>query len=150
MMRYLFLPILAILAACNSPKKDPIEKRVVSTYQDGTPKKVSVYNAETNEVVSETEHYENNKTFREWHYERGLKNGESRSFYESGGPWSLNTYVNDTLDGPYKTWHENGKLFMDGQYTMGVRSGVWRFYAPDGTLSKEEDFDKSPSIPASE
>jgi len=142
MIRYILLFIIAFCSSCGGPPNDTVKKRIVSTYQNGTPKKVSAYNAETNEVLSETELYENSKIFREWNYEGGRKNGQSRSFYENGSPWSLNTYAEDTLDGPYKTWHENGKLFMDGQYAKGVRSGVWSFYGPDGTLSKQEDFDK--------
>ncbi|MFN8776926.1 MAG: toxin-antitoxin system YwqK family antitoxin [Flavobacteriales bacterium] len=140
--------VLITLSSCGNPtgKQAATRSDVLETWADGSPRKTVIRDAATNETLSEIELYDNETTFREWKFKAGLKNGESRSFREDGKPWSLNSYVNDTLHGPYRTWHENGQLYIDGTYTMGVRSGIWNFYAPDGRLVRTHDFTAAPSI----
>jgi antitoxin component YwqK of YwqJK toxin-antitoxin module len=139
----LFLLSSLMFSSCgNSPKVGKTSTEVTETWQDGSPKKTIVRDANTQKKIAEVELYDNETTFREWSYLNGLKNGTSRSFREDGKPWSLNTYVNDTLHGPYQTWHENGQLYIDGSYQKGNRSAIWKFYGPDGALIKQIDFDK--------
>jgi len=136
------LLILLLSTACESPRPSTNGKEeVVDRYEDGSPRRTLLRDLQTNETIGEVEQYDNEKTFREWSYRKGLKNGESRSFREDGTPWSLNTYVNDTLHGPYMTWHENGAVYIDGAYSKGFRSGNWKFYSPSGELVREVDFD---------
>jgi len=143
-------PIIALIllsapffSSCeDSPMAGKTSTEVIDTWKDGSAKKTIVRDASTQEKVAEIELYDNEATFREWSYQNGLKNGASRSFREDGKPWSLNTYMNDTLHGPYHTWHENGRLYIDGSYQKGNRAGIWKFYGPDGTLIRLMDFDK--------
>jgi hypothetical protein len=34
--------------------------------------------------------------------------------------------------GPFRSWHENGRLLSEGQYVAGQPEGEWVFYGPDG------------------
>jgi antitoxin component YwqK of YwqJK toxin-antitoxin module len=138
----ILLSALVFSSCGNSTKSGKTSTEVVETWKDGSAKKTIVRDASTQEKVAEIELYDNETTFREWSFLNGLKNGTSRSFREDGKPWSLNTYVNDTLHGPYQTWHENGQLYIDGSYQKGNRAGIWAFYGPDGTLIRQMDFDK--------
>lgn len=141
---YLFLTALLLaFVGCdfNSQRGGSVQPEVIERYEDGSPRRTLLRDIQTNEPVGEIELYDNEKTFRQWSYIKGQKNGESRSYREDGTPWSLNTYVNDTLHGPYKTWHENGLLYIDGQYSKGNRVGIWRFYSPAGELVREANFD---------
>lgn len=138
----ILLSALCFVSCGNSPKVGKTSTEVIETWQDGSAKKRIVSDADTQEKIAEIELYDNESTFREWSYLNGLKNGTSRSFREDGKPWSLNTYVNDTLHGPYQTWHENGQLYIDGSYQKGRRAGIWTFYGPDGALIRQMDFDK--------
>lgn len=105
-------------------------------------KKAVYIDTTSNEKVAERHFYESQKIYIENLFKNGRKNGPSMAFRDSTGkPWSLHTYTNDTLNGPYKVWHENGKLRIEGQYKMGIKSGNWRFFDNQGTVQKEINFD---------
>ena len=142
-MKYVYFLFALVLFACSS---SPIEEKVELTYPDGKAKVVVYIDKETEEKVMEKELYQNGKTKMEWNFKSELKNGEAKSFRTDGKPWSAHTYVNDTLQGPYKTWHENGQLYMDGQYNKGKKTGIWKFFKPDGGLEKEINFDNPADV----
>ncbi len=73
-------------------------------------------------------------------YRNGLKNGKSERFYTDGKPFSLETYVNDTLNGPFKIWSPEGKLEMEGYYKNGNQSGLWITYDEKGNVIKKEKY----------
>jgi antitoxin component YwqK of YwqJK toxin-antitoxin module len=138
-MKYTIAFALALcFGACTNKR---VEEKVVAAYPDGKPKTVNYFNPETQEKVMEREFYDNEKTYLEWNFSDGKKNGESSSFRKDGKPWSTHTYLNDTLHGPYKTWHENGQLYMNGQFNQGKKSGMWFFYDNTGKEIKKIDFD---------
>ena len=134
------LSIALILGACSTGSQSESSTQIVEKYPDGKSKKIIVSDPLTQQKIQEKDFYPDQKTYREWTFNNGLKNGICRSFYQNGNPWSLNTYTNDTLNGEYKTWHENGQLYISGNYEMGLRSGVWRFFAPTGELLQERSF----------
>jgi antitoxin component YwqK of YwqJK toxin-antitoxin module len=113
---------------------DNAKPSVEATYPDGKAKKV-VYNDEKNNKVAEVDYHSNGNRYKEWHYQEGIKNGESFSYYEDGTMWSLNTYKNDLLNGPYKTFHPNGQPAIVGQYENGYEEGEWMFYYDNGKLN---------------
>ena len=129
----------------NTPDIEDMKEEVEVRNQDGSVRKASYFDKKTNEKLLEREYYPEKKPFREWSYKAGLKNGEARSFRENGIIWSLNTYKNDTLDGPYKTWQENGKPFIEGQFEMGEKSGVWKFYGKGGEVVRTFDYESMDS-----
>ena len=43
-------------------------------------------------------------------------------------------------DGPFKDYHDNGELMLDGQYKNGKRHGEWRAYNKEGTLVNISSF----------
>jgi antitoxin component YwqK of YwqJK toxin-antitoxin module len=104
-------------------------------------KKAVYFDTTSNEKVAERHFYESQKIYIENLFKNGRKNGPSMAFRDStGSPWSLHTYTNDTLDGPYKVWHENGTLRIEGQYKMGVKAGNWRFFDNKGKIQREINF----------
>jgi antitoxin component YwqK of YwqJK toxin-antitoxin module len=52
----------------------------------------------------------------------------------------LNTYENGELNGDYKTWFENGKLYVEGEYENGKEVGEWIFYNEDGTEKERKKY----------
>lgn len=125
---------------------DNVIEQVEERYpdQDGkSPLKKAVYiDTLTHEKVAERHFYESKKVYIENLFKNGKRNGPSMAFRDSSGiPWSLHTYVNDTLDGPYKVWHENGSLRIEGQYRMGKKIGNWRFLGEQGEILREVNFD---------
>ena len=144
--------ILVSFTACktNSNELPPnviesVESRFESNNPDslGAVKKSIYIDTLKNEKVAEKYFHEDNSLFMEYNFKDGKREGVAKSFYpKTGSPWSLHTYREGLLDGEYKTWFENGQIRMDGQYKMGVESGVWKIYEENGSLSEEINFDK--------
>ena len=135
-----FAACFALYGCANSSDAQPQEEKIEEKYPSGQPKRVSYFDLATKELVTTKDLYQNSKTYREFHFKSGLRNGECKAFYENGNPWSINNYVNDTLNGAYKTYHENGQVYISGEYEMGLRAGVWQFFNPQGQLLKEVSF----------
>lgn len=156
-MRSLFICLLsfAFVACNNSPKKpesglvlpenviESVEERYSAEEDEDSSLKKAVYiDTTTNEKVAERHFYKSKKIYIENLFKSGRKNGTSMAFRDSSGiPWSLHTYTNDTLNGPYKVWHESGNLRIEGQYNMGIKSGNWRFFDEKGLVVREVNFD---------
>lgn len=156
-MRSLFLCfVVSAFFACNSNTQKPesgiqlpdnviesVEERYSAQEDEDSSLKKAVYiDTTTNEKVAERHFYKSKKIYIENLFKGGRKNGPSMAFRDSSGiPWSLHTYKNDTLNGPYKVWHENGNLRIEGQYIMGIKSGNWRFFDENGLVLREVNFD---------
>lgn len=41
-------------------------------------------------------------------------------------------YFADKKNGPWKTWHRNGKLATEGIYEFGEKKGEWKYFSKDG------------------
>lgn len=44
------------------------------------------------------------------------------------------------IHGPYVSLHTNGKVAVEGQYTDGLRTGLWRTYDATGAKVEEVTF----------
>ncbi len=44
------------------------------------------------------------------------------------------------LHGPYQTWWDNGQLKESGNYDMGRRVGIYRWFKDDGTVWQTHDY----------
>ncbi|MGD1892762.1 MAG: hypothetical protein ACFB15_19520 [Cyclobacteriaceae bacterium] len=62
----------------------------------------------------------------------GLKQEYWQFFHSNGRIQSDGYYVNDTLDGSWKSYDEVGTLLSEGKYDMGKPSGCWTVYLPNG------------------
>jgi antitoxin component YwqK of YwqJK toxin-antitoxin module len=105
--------------------------------------------------IRETIEYEN---------EHGLKHGENKEYDENGNliketTWLLDkrhseckiyvdnklseiyTYVSGTYDGPYKKFHSNGKIAIEGMYLHHRRNGIFKYYNENGDLILQEEYD---------
>ncbi|MEM6997185.1 MAG: toxin-antitoxin system YwqK family antitoxin [Myxococcota bacterium] len=47
-----------------------------------------------------------------------------------------------TKHGPFRGWHENGALHLQGEYARGLRTGVWSVYRADGSQESESSYDQ--------
>lgn len=74
----------------------------------------------------------------------GKREGEWRSFYENGSPWSITNFKEGKKEGPTTTWYENEQMRYQGFYTNDVESGKWKFWNERGVVVQEADYDKKP------
>jgi antitoxin component YwqK of YwqJK toxin-antitoxin module len=138
-----FVFVFGLFACKDEPKSTEFET-VTHTYESGKPKNVQVYSTADSSKVGAKEFYDNGAVKIDMKYKDGKRNGPTYSYYKDGKPWSLNTFEEDELQGPYQTWHENGQLYYDGQYDHNRKVGVWKFYDDKGGLIKTMDFDANP------
>ena len=71
--------------------------------------------------------------------ERGYKQGKWR-YYHKGMIYELRTYKNDTLDGNYIKYHENGKVSIEGSYREGLKNGTWHTYDNSGRITYIQNY----------
>jgi len=57
--------------------------------------------------------------------------------YYSNGNLRLTITLDSLKNGKLMRYYKNGKLHVDGQFTNGVRSGVWKTYNSKGELVSE-------------
>jgi len=65
------------------------------------------------------------------------KNGPFVTFHESGATNSMVVLSNKKEVGPYVQFFENKKLSVEGQYTNGMKMGVWTYYEAKGGLKEK-------------
>ncbi len=114
---------------------------------------------------TETEYYENGNIQSTIEYEEhGLKHGDHKEYDENGNliketTWLLDkrhseckifvdnklseiyTYVSGHYDGPYKKFHSNGNIEIEGMYNGHRRFGNFEHYNENGDLILQEEYD---------
>jgi antitoxin component YwqK of YwqJK toxin-antitoxin module len=140
----LLVTTMLVIMSCQEKSTSTEYQTVTHKYESGKPKNVQVYSSADSSKIGAKEFYDNGAVKVDMKYKDGKRNGPTYSYYKDGKPWSLNTFENDELHGPYQTWHENGQLYYDGQYDHNRKVGVWKFYSDAGALIKTMDFDAQP------
>ncbi len=72
------------------------------------------------------------------HYRRGIQHGESTEYYANGQQRSQLTFHQGKRTGKATEWHQNGQVRIQGQYKEDKLVDIWKYYAEDGRLAKEE------------
>ena len=67
-------------------------------------------------------------------YKNGKKDGPFVSYHENGKLQSKGTYKNGERDGLWVRYHDNGKLSSQGTHKNGKYDGPWVSYFPSGKL----------------
>jgi antitoxin component YwqK of YwqJK toxin-antitoxin module len=162
-----------LLASCDRSKVKVEEKgpspffiagtkqQVMSSFPDGKVKTALYIDSISSRKIAEVEFHPNGQAKIDKRFRNDTLQGESWCYYENGGPWSLNTFADGLNHGPYKTWHENGQLYIQGQtgewftyyangslntrgmYQNDQKVGVWNSYNLEGTMKREQDFGKA-------
>ena len=132
-----FLPLMSVLvwAACGNG----LEEKVVSSYDNGQPAKVRIYNRE-NQCVREVDYYDNGMVMMEGEMKDGVRNGEWVSYFLDGKVQSSGFFENDVRTGKSLVYYENGNLWMDGSYKNGKKSGLWIYYDEQGYETFRYDY----------
>lgn len=70
------------------------------------------------------------------------RNGMWKSYNPVGGLISMTAFKDGKKHGVIIVNYDSGIVRYTGEYTEDNPSGVWKFYNEDGTLAKEENYDK--------
>jgi antitoxin component YwqK of YwqJK toxin-antitoxin module len=66
-----------------------------------------------------------------------VKQGYHKSFHANGKVFIEENYVNDTLSGPKKIYFDNGIIEEEYEFVKGNREGVFKTYHQNGKLQQE-------------
>jgi uncharacterized protein len=70
----------------------------------------------------------------EGEYLDDVREGNWKTFYPNGNPYSEGKYIDDYADGIHIFYFENGNIMERGNFTMGLKNGEWRYFDEDGKL----------------
>ncbi len=73
----------------------------------------------------------------EVNYKNGLKEGSSKTYFQSGQLRTDCYYVNDKLNGPYKHYYRNGQLLFEADLIDGVMEASYKSYYLTGQRKEE-------------
>jgi antitoxin component YwqK of YwqJK toxin-antitoxin module len=72
-----------------------------------------------------------------------MKNGIHKKWYsKSHNIEFVETYKDDILHGPWKSYYENGQIEEIGLYNNGKKDGLWKwyYYSPKNEIKREQTF----------
>lgn len=82
--------------------------------------------------------HENGVVDRIARYRKGQKVGVWQAFYRDGAKWAEHQYEAGVQVGPYRTWHPNGQVAIEGHYSdEGQPTGNWLFFDSLGNVQRE-------------
>ena len=84
--------------------------------------------------------FPNGKVMMEGNYDRRDKEGEWKSYHESGELHIHCFYKNDWIDGLYQRFHENGALASKGNLIENDQEGEWQYFDEEGNLTETKTF----------
>ena len=84
--------------------------------------------------------FPNGKVMMEGNYDRGNKEGEWKSYHESGELHIRGFYKNDWFDGLYQRFHENGAPASIGNLIENDQEGEWQYFDEAGNLTEKKVF----------
>jgi antitoxin component YwqK of YwqJK toxin-antitoxin module len=61
-------------------------------------------------------------------FKNGIKEGESKKYYENGQEEVIGTCIQDKWEGKYVLYHPNGIVWEDGEYRNDMRFGIMKVY----------------------
>ncbi len=86
------------------------------------------------------EYYKNGNVKTVSDFKAGILDGQVLNYDEQGNKTSLETYKNGVKQGPYKVWHLNGKLKLEGYFYEDEFDSLWRYYDAMGVVVGEGKF----------
>ena len=68
----------------------------------------------------------------------GKKEGEWKTYFVTNRLSKIENYKNDTLNGSFTSFSENGNLYAKGTYKMGLKIDSFYLYNSNGTINLQE------------
>jgi len=137
------LIILISVALIFSGCKEKLVKENLTTWPDGSPRKVAFYRVtgDKKDKVREINYYQSGKIEMEGEFAGGKKDGAWTSWFENGKKQSEGYFKNDMRNGKSVVWRENGFKYYEGTYSLGKLHGTWVTYDTDGTRLTETEYE---------
>lgn len=82
-------------------------------------------------------YFSENRVIAEERFEKGVKNGKVRKFYDTGEICEETDWVNGKQEGSYQVFFKNGKPFFQCKMSNNQRNGLCLSYFENGRLEME-------------
>ena len=73
-------------------------------------------------------------------WQHGKKHGSWKSYFPDGMLKAEGFFKEDQPDGPIVFYHPDGKVFIRGNYHLGLKTGVWETFDEQGNLISKEEY----------
>ncbi len=138
--------VIGIFSACsNSGNEKSLEgAEVIESYANGNPRIERDYKMIDGKrlAVYEREYYADNKILKEGPLDSNeSRDGLWKSYRQDGMLWSEGEYKNGVRQGKTITYHPTGNIYYEGRFNKGQKSGVWKFYKENGEFDYNMDMD---------
>lgn len=108
----------------------------------GKPVMVESYNMGVKNGKSTIYFPDSGKPSETQYYKNGIKTGKWIKYFPNGKVLSQGTYVNDTLEGPFRINYPNGVTELKGQYNKGLQEGEWIISDSTGVIVTKKLYHK--------
>jgi len=138
-MKNLFICVLSCFLVLGCSQK--LEKKVVSSYPNGTPMQIDHLKLINGKkvVVKETRFYPNGEKSSEGEWTPDSKKcGTWTMWFQNGKKWIEESYADGKKNGESTVWTDNGNKVYEGEYKDDLPTGTWKYYDADGKISKKE------------
>lgn len=136
-MRFFLFSCFAILCFAACSNFETVEKK------DDSGKVVERFtiNKKTKKKEGEyTAFYPSGVKMEESFYINDSLNGERKLYHENGQLESITTHANGMFEGKYQKFDEQGKMLNEGQYVNNEMTGIWKKWYDTGELAEEVTF----------
>lgn len=136
-----FLPLLALLAACNGPAGAPPTPPTASAASDtvAVARPDSALVRDGHQQVRDTE----GRLLMEGDVRNGKRHGLWTAYHPNGAVQSRNEYRDGVLHGLTTTFRPDGALLYRGQNANGHPVGSWSFHDAIGTQVRTVEYDST-------
>jgi len=132
----------------NVPDSDTLTKiydySVTGTFDNGATRVVKFYDKkDTTQLKYEKHYYPNGSICIEGPLDSdGLRDGRWMAWYDCGKIWSEGDYTHGLRNGENKVYYVNGQVQYNKKYVNDTAEGNWTFYLDDGTEAMRVVYEK--------
>ncbi|HXK80987.1 MAG TPA: hypothetical protein PLO05_02370 [Bacteroidales bacterium] len=109
-------------------------KEIVKTHSSGKPAKVQYFDTSSNNKVlkHEIRYYQNGKKEMEGAYKNGKRHGKWIAWYDNEVVWSIGYYKQGLKHGKSEVYFPNGEVRYEKNYVNDTADGTWLFFDENG------------------
>jgi len=143
-MKFIHKALLLITAnlLCFFSCESSLEEKIVSRYPSGIASKVELF-ADTDSgkvLVKEIRFFPNGEKDTEGEIKDGKKDGKWKQWYNNGKLWIEEQYSEGIKNGTFIVYYPNGEKNYAGEYKYGMPTGTWKFWNEKGEILKETSY----------
>ena len=120
------------------------EYSVTDTFDSGETRRIRFYDkADTAMPKYEKRYYKNGSICMEGPLDsNNLRDGRWKAWYDCGKIWSVGDYSHGLRNGENNVYYVNGQVQYTKKYVNDTAEGIWTFYLEDGTEALKVIYEK--------